>query len=381
MPLGFFRKKNKEPVVVAQEEQSERNKVNELLSAVDDYSRLTKSFSEAKNEYDVVTRYLSDCEKIAALSGDELRVLKNTAEKIDSLNKTRDEYMNRQRGISDERIMFFDINEAVIPDAIKRLKEDEKYQDTLKRDMSYLEGEKLRWVMSRNDSIGEMGKLRIATFIVLGIFAVSMIAMMIMYLGYKSDIPLWLVIITFSSVFAGFFILIRYQNDIINGKVAKKNADKAISMLNRVKIKYVNITNAVEYEKENYQVRDSRDFNLQWEAYQQAVRERERFKDANSDLEMYAKRLLGLLASLELYDSQIWLDMPSVLYRTGDMVERRHELFTRRQKLRNKLNSYIEAITFQKKDIKRLMVKYPEYKNEVEDILYMADKLIVSGKE
>lgn len=380
MAFKLFKRNRRELDPISEEPAAEpekpRTRGEELLEMCEDYGKLAKSFYDTRREYDVVTEYLSDCEKIANLDPETLTKLQSTAENIYSLNRTRDEYMNKPKSLSDSQMVMFDMYEDSIPDAINKLKEDEAYQDIVKRDMTYLEGEKLRWVMNKNELSDEMKKLRVAAIVVLSIFAVIIITMMVMYLGFEADITIGFVIAAFVAVVCGFVILVKYQNDILNTKIAKKNADKAITLLNKVKIKYVNITNAVDYERENYHVKDAREFHMQWEEYQEAVREREKFKNANTDLEVYSRKLLGMLSQLKLYDSQIWLEMPNVLFRTGDMVERRHELFTRRQKLRDKLNSYLEAITFQKKDIKRLLVKYPEYSKEVEDIVYMADKLI-----
>lgn len=379
MAFGFFRKKNtaaEEPSVERTAASRRADGVEELLSICEDYGNLARNLADTKREYAIVTEYLSDCETIAALPPERLAVIQSTAEMIDTLNGRRDEYMNRPRRISDAKMHEFDMRGDEIPDAINRLIKDEKYQDTLKRDMGYLEGEKLRWVLNRSDMFDEMKKLRIASFVVLGIFGACMLAMMIMSLGFDMELNIFFVVAAFIALAAGLIIIVRYQNDIMTLKIAGKNADKAIAMLNKVKIKYVNITNAVEYERNSFQVKDSREFLLQWEDYQEAVREREKFKDANTDLEIYTKRLMKLLSELDLYDSGVWLDMPSVLYRTGDMVERRHELFVKRQKLRDQLNSYIDAMNYQRKDIKRLLNKYPEYAGEVGDILTMADELI-----
>ena len=58
---------------------------------------------------------------------------------------------------------------------------------------------------------------------------------------------------------------------------AERSQNRAIVLQNKVKIKYVNMENAVEYAREKYHVNSAAEFKEQWEYYLEAVEEREKF--------------------------------------------------------------------------------------------------------
>lgn len=84
----------------------------------------------------------------------------------------------------------------------------------------------------------------------------------------------------------------RMQNDERERKKAQASINKAITLLNSVKLKYVNITNAVDYACEKYHVHNSDELNYIWEQYLEAVKEREKYQRTNEDLEYFTSRLI-----------------------------------------------------------------------------------------
>ena len=64
--------------------------------------------------------------------------------------------------------------------------------------------------------------------------------------GFSIDITWGWIILAAMATGGGFFIFVRYQNAVTGIMRAETNANHAISLLNKAKIKYVNITNAVD---------------------------------------------------------------------------------------------------------------------------------------
>lgn len=69
-------------------------------------------------------------------------------------------------------------------------------------------------------------------------------------------------IMGFAAVGAGAFILIRYQDSTREIRQADVNRNQAITLENRVKIRYVNTKNAVDFICEKYHVRNAKELEF-----------------------------------------------------------------------------------------------------------------------
>ena len=176
---------------------------------------------------------------------------------------------------------------------------------------------------------------------------------------------------------SGFFIFVRYQNALTGIARAETNGNHAISLLNKTKIKYVNITNAVDYVCEKYHVKNARDLEYQWEQYLEEVRRKERYMRTNDDLGYYNKKLISLLEEYPLYDATAWVDQPLALVKANEMSEMKHNLLVRRQKLRGQIQYNANVVATERAEIDRLMALHPEYEEEIRGIVQSVDKLSV----
>jgi hypothetical protein len=166
-------------------------------------------------------------------------------------------------------------------------------------------------------------------------------------------------------------------NAVTTTEQAGVNANHAISLLNKTKIKYVNITNAVDYAHEKYHVHNARELEYQWEQYQEAVRERERMSLANQDLDYYNRKLVKELKKYQLYDADVWVDQPLALVNPSEMSELKHNLLVRRQKIRARLQYNADVVESERAKIDRLMKLNPEYADEIREIIRSVDQLSV----
>ena len=381
MAFWFFGKKRKKKEKDF-EEHIERIEANVpvvrdrgILGTCEELTELAEQYSDLKREYSDVTAYITDCETLTNLPDNEFAYIRETAERLVNHMSVRDRYINRTKKISDSQMILFDKYEDELLPALKKLEENEKYQDTVKRDMSYLEGEKLQWIMHRDNMQDEKRILKNAAMIVFGIFSFIMIVLIVMYLGFEADITYGWLITAILAIIAGFVILVRYQNDDAEIRIATKNAKRAIELLNKVKIKYVNITNAVDYERRAYNVKDYRDFSAQLEDYQEACRERTKYLETNQELDFYNEKLVKQLSKYKLYDSRAWLEIPYILVNPGDMVERKHQLYLKRQKLREDISNIDAEMAKKRYKLKQALNTNPEYSKEIKDILYMTDRI------
>ena len=130
---------------------------------------------------------------------------------------------------------------------------------------------------------------------------------------------------------------LKMMNDRTESRRAKANADKAITLLNKVKIKYVNMTNAVDYACEKYHVRNGKELEYIWECYMDAVKQKEKFEQNSDDIDYFNNRMIRELSAYRLYDSRVWIPQAAALIDHKEMVEITHNLVMRRQKLRSRM--------------------------------------------
>lgn len=301
----------------------------------------------------------------------------DVAEAISKLNQSRDSYLNTSKKISDTRYVMLEQMEREIPDAIRRMQTNEAYQSTIKRDMSYLEGEKMQWSLLRGELMHEKHVLRIASCILFSAFCLLMVLLFVLKAGFSIDVTWGWMIVTALAAAGGLVIFVRYQNAVTGIKRSEMNANHAISLLNKTKIKYVNITNAVDYAYEKYHVKNARDLEHQWEEYLEAVREKERYMRTNDDLDYYSRKLIGMLQQYGLYDTKVWVDQPFALISASEMSEVKHNLLVRRQKLRARIQYNANVVQEQRSKVDELMDMHPEYEEEIRGIIKSVDRLSI----
>ncbi|MDD6038447.1 MAG: hypothetical protein PUD20_06605 [bacterium] len=348
---------------------------HDVLDHCEQIINAAKELEDEKKEYQVVTNYLTDIELLSDLSEEQMAPIREVAENILRLNDARDTYLNTSKKISDAQFSMIEQLETQMPDIIRKMQTNETYQATVKRDMTYLEGEKMQWMLLRNEKMHEKYVLRLAAYIVFSVFFLIMILLFVLDTGFEIDVTWGWLLTAFAAAGGGFFVFHKYQNAILEINRSQVNANHAITLLNKTKIKYVNITNAVDYANEKYHVKDARELEYMWEEYLEAIRQRDRYLRNNDDLAYFNTKLVRLLKELHLYDSRVWIDQPRALLSSGEMSETKHNLLVRRQKLRARIQYNSNVVKEERTQIDRLMKLHPEYEDEIRGIIESVDKL------
>ncbi len=314
-----------------------------------------KELKEEQSEYRIVTDYLNDIQILEELPKEESKEIRSTAESVQNLNQQREEYQNSEKRISDVQFVQMQQEEERIPQAIRKLKENEEYQSAVKRDMNYLEGEKTEWYYNKFDLLHQQKILKAFSFVLPGIFLMSAAILFVLQTGFHLDvIYAWMAVI-FAAAVGGFGIYMKMSWNQTEIKRSEVNMNHAIVLLNKVKFRYVNVTNAVDYAREKYHVKNAYEFNYYWEQYLNEVREREKFQQANEDLAYFSEKLVRLLNRYRLYDAGVWVNQASALLDKKEMVEVKHNLIVRRQKLRSRIESNAENIKNRREEIDRIL--------------------------
>lgn len=304
-----------------------------------------KDLEDAKAEYDLVTSYLTDVQTIEDLKDEEKAPIVACATHVAKLDKERSEFLKTERKLSDTQFAQMQEEEDQLPGIIKRLKSNESYLDAIKKDLAYLEGKKLEWGMLRTESIRTQKIMRKSACYLFASFATLMALLGILSWYLKTDLMLVMTIAAIVAVLAGGYILIRYQDAIRDIKKADVNRNHAISLENHVKIKYVNIKNAVDFTCEKYHVRNGYELQFIYEQYQEEAREKAKFRKTSDDLDYFSKSLIQKLSRLDMYDARAWLNHANAIVDSRELVELKHDLITRRQKLRARIEYSTASIS------------------------------------
>lgn len=346
-----------------------------ILDSCEQIISLTKEIESEKTQYRVLTMYLTDIRKIRNLPEERSRELKNVAGQILTLTASKNAYQNSEKKISDEDYILMEENEEAVPSVIYRMQENERYQAGVKREMQRLEGQKGQYEMDRSDTAGRERTLRILSILFLIVFASLFIFLLILRRATDSDQTiLFLCLLAFGAV-AGFGIFLQSSALSKEGSKAKNHLNRTISLLNVVRMKYANVTSAIEFEKKHYHVASSYDLNYKWEMYLETVREKEQYLQNNDDLEYFTGRLMRILAPLELYDRKIWLNQTAALTSADDLQRVNEDLVRRRAQIREQITQNMKSVQSERNEVDRLMREHNFYEPEILEIISSVDRL------
>lgn len=365
-----------EGVLLEEDKKSGRKVEHYAIERLEQIIEVTREIEEEKAEYRVVTAYLNDIHTIGGLPEKERAAITEVAQNIVNLDRARQEFLHAEKKISDVQYTAINQEEATVPNTIKRLKANEAYQETLDKDMKYLTRERDEWLFYKEELLIEEKRLQNGIRLVTGLGISSAILMLAYQILTEADMKMAWTVFLFIMVACICTLSLKIMNAQSDYRRATRNADRAIQLLNTVKLKYVNVTNAIDYCKEKFHVNSAGEFNRIWEAYLDAVKQREKFEINNDDLRYYNSRLVRMLSVYKLYDAKVWIPQALALVDHNEMVEVTHRLNERRQKIRGRIEKSTEVIKGHMDEIEMFMEDLsPEVAAHVRDIMSTVEKL------
>lgn len=315
---------------------------NERKTAMDFCEQLidvANHVEETKREYQVVTEYLTDIQRIEELPPQMAEELVGVARNIDRLDNNKKVYLQSENLLSMDKFNTMEKYENDIIDTVKNLNEMEMRDTLLKNDMGHLEGEKEDLRFGRDDLADRIDHVRIFMVATLVLFLLVVSTMLVVALATKRNMTIPVLV---AGAVAAFFFAVAYissltMNRELKDYVAKIN--RAISLLNKVKVKYINNVNALDYIYEKYDINSSKELERDWELYNQMVRDAKKYYQTNSELRDEESKLVKLLKSYGIKDAEVWTKQVHAFIDKRELVEIKHGLITRRQKLRERLGT------------------------------------------
>ncbi len=372
----------------AQNSPDYSRQLDELLEEVVDVSKLSvsdmeiyvKSQCEAmeeanrymsglKKEYDTVAEYYTDIQLIDDASDETRQELAALAKNIAELTVDRRMYKGSENKLSNHKYYKMEMAEKEMPEALLDMQNNESYLETVKKDMHLLEGEKLAIKMDireyhrKKEGIKQLGTMAI---VIMGIILLILIA--ISFATPDEPNYVFLAVCVIAALVAAALVMLSQKVDR-NILMGEKRLSKCITLLNKVKIKYINAANTLDYSYAKYDVKSSYEFSREYETYLVMKAEQKKMMQLTEELNDSEERLLQILRRLRLNDADIWLKQVKALADPKEMVEIRHSLSVRRGKLREQIEFNQKKIDECKGNIMQVTASNPQYKTKIIAIL------------
>lgn len=326
----------------------------------------TKELENLTFEYNMVTSYLKDMEEIEALPEEEAQELKSCAKKVELLQNSRDDYMGRKRRMSDERFRQIERMLDEIEEGCAKIKEAEDYQELVKKDLSRLDGEKHAYLYRKNELMGVIADTKGMAIICVTALGLCFVLLLLLQFLLEMDTKAGYLITAGVAAFAITLIYVKHTEAKRDLKRVELSINKIILLQNKVKIRYVNNKNLLDYLYLKYDVSSAEELEKAWNLYYQEKEEREKCKRAELDLDYNQQELLRILRRYQIKDPAIWLHQTEAILDHKEMVEIRHGLIIRRQSLRRRMDYNKEVVAGgSQKEIKELVQRYPKYAKEI----------------
>ena len=331
--------------------------------------RMADAAKELENlnfEYDMVTSYLKDMEEIEALPPEEMAQLQDCAKRVALLQDSKADVVGRPRRMSDEKYQQMERLTGQVEEGLEKLGEAENYQNLIKQDLNRLDGEKHAYYYRKNELMGVISDTR--GMAVICVVALGLCTALLMLLQFFMDMDTQIGYLLTAAVAAVAVTVIYVKHTDAKRELRRveNGINRIILLQNKVKIRYVNNTNLLDYLYLKYGVKSRQELETLWNDYKLEKDEREKIRRAEIDLDYTQQELLGMLKCYQIKDPAIWLHQTEAILDHKEMVEIRHNLIIRRQSLRRRMDYNKEVVAgTSEKEIKQLVEKYPRYAREV----------------
>lgn len=387
--MGLFNRKKKQDKDIEKEEESlpletkRDNKApakpirlgtqSERLTYIKDNCEIMneagRQMEEAKVEYQAVTSYLTDMQKIDLIPLEERGLLEEAARNIFNLTKERNKLQNRNSKLSDAQYRHFDRYELQIPKELPVIKESEGYQRSIEQDLKHLEEEREALDGEQRDITNKQAFLK-------GIAITTSIIILILFLFFavlsnnaKASFTVPFLLTVLMGMASALYIILEARKNVGDIAVLQLKQNRLIMLLNKVKIKSVNNRNYLDYSYNKYMVENSQQLKTYWEEYVRLKDESRRYKTNTELIEFYNNELIHQLQKFGVKDAEIWIFQTSALLDNKEMVEVRHRLNIRRQKLRERIDINSRQAEEAMRSIQSTLSAYPDCSSEAEKIL------------
>ena len=328
-----------------------------------------KELELLSGEYALVTAYLTDTEEVEVLPEGEQETLTVSANRLKIVEQERKDYLEKKDRMPDSVYYRMQDREAELESGINKIKEAESYGGIIKQDMQRLNGERHAYAYRKEELVNMQDNLRgmLIIFIAALVACVAVLAALQIFLKMDTQIGYFIAVV--SAAIALTVIWVKHVNAGKELVRVDKATNKLIQLQNKVKIKYVNNTNLLNYLYLKYQVKNGKDLEKQYTRYLQEKEERKQYAEAEAKREYYIKLLNEQLTRYRVRYPERFTANVDALLNPKELVEMRHELILRRQALRKQMDYNNNIAEAARSEIMDVVKQYPAYAREIMEMV------------
>lgn len=318
-----------------------------------------------KGEYSLVTSHLMDIDEIEALPKGERESVNGIAGKLLVMEQERQRYKGKKNRMSDEDYYRIRKQEDELQEGISKLRECEDYGVKIRQDLQRLDRERSAYEFRRQELDGFLNNLRGMALIFLTAFCLCMGMLLVLHFAFEMNTQVGYLLAVAAVAVAAMVVWLKYTEGEKELRRVELAANKLVALQNKVKIRYVNNKSLANYLHIKYNTESVATLEKLWKQYQEEKEERKEFAQAEAKAEYYQRQLLAKLSNYRITAPGKWAAQPAALLDKREMVEMRHELILRRQKLREQMDYNSGVAETARKEIMDVAKKYPAYATEI----------------
>lgn len=340
-----------------------------VKACLEQLAEASKELETLGAEYNLVTSNLTDIEEMDEMAPEIKEQLCGVAKRVADLEKNNEVKKKRKAIMADADYAHMERIAQYMPEGLKKLKEAEEYQALVKSDLGKLEGEKQAFLFRKNELESNQRNMKGMTAICLGSMLFLIVLLSVIGSKFQMDVQIGYVIAVLVAASVLTLVYVKYEESKRELLRVEKAMNKLILLQNTVKIRYVNNTNLLDYLYVKYEVDHSTTLAKLWKKYKDECRQREEEAQVRKELDDAQKTLINILRRCKIQDPYVWLSQVQAIYDNREMVEVRHGLIIRRQKLRKQMEYNAKVAQEAQDEVKSLVDDYPEYAQPILDMV------------
>lgn len=353
---------------------SQEQRVGYIAGCLDQIEEASREQHLLAGEYNLVTSYLTDIEEIEALPDEERGEVDMIARRLTALEAEIEQYRGKKDRMRDAVYYKMRKQEHEIAEGIEKLKKEEKQGVLIKQDMQRLDSERHAYAYRREELQNIQTNLRGMAVIFISAFVICMIMLLILQYAFEMNTYVGYFLTITAAALALTVICVKFMDASNEAGRVERAINRLIQLQNKVKIRYVNNINLLEYLYIKYDTDSSAKLEKRWKRYLQEKEERKQYAEAEAKIEYHSKQLVEKLANYRVMDPGRWVHQTRALLDKREMVEIRHELILRRQSLRKQMDYNKDVAASAKEEVIAVAKKYPSYAGEIMDMLAKYEK-------
>lgn len=330
---------------------------------------LSEDIDNLQTEYNVVTEYLNDCDELDRIPRDIARQLELQVNDIIAIREEKKKYFLEEPLMDESLFEKMDNLSEDMPKAYEKVRDTEEFQSMIKSDLKKVDAEKQAYLYRRH----EMNRFlkNVSGILIVSTVAAFVCFGILIFLGlyYEMNVQIGF-LLTVTVLIVVYSVLFLKGNEYRKeSNRIEKTIIKLIQLQNSVKIRLVNNTNLLDYLYIKYDIYSAKELKDNYDLYLEERNRRDKYDRASRDLPMAKRAFLQSLEKLPLKDPIYWVHSPEAVINKNERVEIRHELITRRQKLRSQIDENTKTAERIKEELKSMIEKYPKYSVELMDMM------------